>query len=413
MLNWGNQFNICCLLDNNNYPSDYHRFEALLAADALQTLEADAGNAFPALEKFYARHSDWLFGHLAYDLKNETVPGLHSQNPDGTGFPDMHFFQPRVVIFLKNNEAHIGGIHFTVEDATAVYRDVIRMPVTVNAPSAPRLSALQARLNHTRYIDAVKGLQAHILRGDCYEVNFCRENFMEDASVYPPALFSQLNALSPAPFAAYYRLQDRYLISSSPERYLQKTGNTVISQPIKGTSRKDPDPVVDKALQEALRNHPKERAENIMVVDLVRNDLSHTALRGSVHVKELCGIYSFAQVHQMISTIAAEMAPGTRLTDILQHTFPMGSMTGAPKIRVMQLIEEYEQSRRGLYSGAVGYITPEGDFDFNVVIRSIIYNASRQYLSFQTGSAITFYSNPQLEWEECLLKAAAMVRLFE
>lgn len=413
MLNWGNQFNICCLLDNNNYPSDYHRFEALLAADALQTLETNAGNAFPALENFYATHRDWLFGHLAYDLKNETVPGLHSQNPDSTGFPDMHFFQPRVIIFLKNNEAHIGGIHFTVEDATAVYRDVIRMPVAVNAPSAPRLSALQARLDHTRYIDAVKGLQAHILRGDCYEVNFCRENFMEHASVYPPALFSQLNALSPAPFAAYYRLQDRYLISSSPERYLQKTGNTVISQPIKGTSRKDADPATDKALQEALRNNPKERAENIMVVDLVRNDLSHTALRGSVHVKELCGIYSFAQVHQMISTVAAEMAPGTRLTDILRHTFPMGSMTGAPKIRVMQLIEEYEQSRRGLYSGAVGYITPEGDVDFNVVIRSILYNASRQYLSFQTGSAITFYSNPQLEWEECLLKAAAMVRLFE
>ncbi|MBC9913571.1 anthranilate synthase component I family protein [Chitinophaga varians] len=413
MLNWANQFNICCLLDNNNYPAAYHRFEALLAADALQTLEAAAGNAFPTLERFYATHRDWLFGHLAYDLKNETAPGLRSENPDGTGFPDMHFFQPRIVILLKNNHAHIGGIHFSAEDALAVYRDCIRMPVTVNAPAAPRLTALQARLDHDRYISAVKGIQAHILRGDCYEVNFCRENFMENASVYPPALFSQLNALSPAPFAAYYRLHDRYLISSSPERYLQKTGDTVISQPIKGTSKKDPDPALDKVLQEALRNNPKERAENIMVVDLVRNDLSHTALRGSVHVKELCGIYSFAQVHQMISTVAAKIAPGTQLTDILKHTFPMGSMTGAPKIRVMQLIEEYEQSRRGLYSGAVGYITPEGDFDFNVVIRSIIYNDTRQYLSFQTGSAVTFYSDPELEWEECLLKAAAMIRLFE
>nr|WP_295869972.1 anthranilate synthase component I family protein [uncultured Chitinophaga sp.] len=413
MLNWANQFNICCLLDNNNYPSAYHRFETLLAADALQTLEAPAGNAFPALEQFYATHRDWLFGHLAYDLKNETSPGLRSGNPDGTGFPDLHFFRPRIVIFLENNTVHIGGLHFSHEDAMQVYRECLRMPVAVIAPFAPRLTTLQARLDHTRYISAVKSLQAHILRGDCYEVNFCRENFMEDATVHPPALFSQLNTLSPAPFAAYYRLQDRYLISSSPERYLQKTGGTVISQPIKGTSRKDADPVQDKALQEALRNNPKERAENIMVVDLVRNDLSYTALRGSVHVKELCGIYSFAQVHQMISTVAAETAPGTRLTDILKHTFPMGSMTGAPKIRVMQLIEEYEQSRRGLYSGAVGYITPEGDFDFNVVIRSIIYNATRQYLSFQTGSAVTFYSDPEQEWEECLLKAAAMVRLFE
>ncbi|WP_212002193.1 anthranilate synthase component I family protein [Chitinophaga sp. HK235] len=413
MLNWANQFNICCLLDNNNYPDLHHRFEALLAADVLQSLEVNAGNAFPALEQFYASCQDWLFGHLAYDLKNETAPGLRSDNPDGTGFPDMFFFQPRVVMQLQNNQVHIGGIHFSAADALAIYQDCLRMPVDVVAPAAPQLTPLQARLDHTQYIHAVKGLQAHILRGDCYEVNFCRENFMEDACVYPPALFTQLNALSPAPFAAYYRLHDRYLISSSPERYLQKTGTTVISQPIKGTSRKDPDPVLDLQLQEALRNNPKERAENIMVVDLVRNDLSHTAVRGSVTVKELCGIYSFAQVHQMISTVAAEIAPGTPLTAILKHTFPMGSMTGAPKIRVMQLIEEYEQSRRGLYSGAVGYITPEGDFDFNVVIRSMIYNASRRYLSFQTGSAITFYSNPQLEWEECLLKAAAMVKLLE
>ncbi|CAL1516524.1 anthranilate synthase component I family protein [Chitinophaga sp. MM2321] len=408
MLDWGNQFNICCLLDNNNYPSAYHQYEVLLAADALQLLEVNAGNAFTALQDFYDIHKDWLFGHLSYDLKNEVVPGLKSRNPDGIGFADMCFFRPRVVIRLQQEQVHIGGEAFTEQEALAVYQECLRMPVNVIQPAVARVQQLRAHLDHDRYIRAVKDLQGHIQRGDCYEVNFCRENYMEGVSVYPPALFTQLNTLSPAPFAAYYRVHDKYLICSSPERFLQKKGNTVISQPIKGTSRKDPDPAVDLQLRQQLLRSAKERAENIMVVDLVRNDLSHTALRGSVKVVELCGIYSFAQVHHMISTISAQLSPDIPLTEVISHAFPMGSMTGAPKIRVMELIEQYEQSRRGLYSGAVGYITPAGDFDFNVVIRSMLYNAANQYLSFQTGSAITFSSDPEKEWEECLLKAAAM-----
>ncbi|HEY9257615.1 anthranilate synthase component I family protein [Chitinophaga sp.] len=408
MLDWGNQFNICCFLDNNNYHSPNHQYEAILAADALHTLEVNAGNAFPALQQFYNTHQDWLFGHLAYDLKNETVPGLQSQHFDGIGFPDMCFFLPRVVMQLQEGQVHIGGEAFSEQDAYAVFTACLRMPVNVTPVRNSRLQPLRSRLDHQRYITAVKELQQHILRGDCYEVNFCRENYMEEVSVYPRALFAQLNALSPAPFAAYYRLHNRYMACSSPERFMQKKGNTVISQPIKGTSRKDPDPVIDQQLQQQLLNNAKERAENVMVVDLVRNDLSHTALQGTVKVTELFGIYSFAHVHHMISTVAAQLSPQLPFTEVLRTSFPMGSMTGAPKMRVMQLIEQYEQTRRGLYSGAVGYITPTGDFDFNVVIRSMLYNADNQYLSFQTGSAITFYCDPEKEWEECLLKAAAM-----
>lgn len=422
MLDWGNQFNICCFLDNNNYDSPWHQFEAVLAADASHTLEVNAGNAFSALQEFHQTHNDWLFGHLAYDLKNETVPGLQSKHTDGIGFPDLCFFVPRVLIQLEKEQVHIGGIAFTEREAVAVYNAVLRMPVYVTSggkqpavvPPNHRyvvnsaLPFLQSRLGHQRYINAVKALQQHILQGDCYEVNLCRDNFMENVTIDPPALFAQLNTLSPSPFAAYYRLGHRYLACSSPERFIQKKGNTVISQPIKGTSRKDADPVKDRQLQEALLGSEKERAENVMVVDLVRNDLSHTALQGTVEVTELFGIYSFAHVHHMISTISAQLSPQTPFTEVLRTTFPMGSMTGAPKIRVMQLIEQYEETRRGLYSGAVGYITPAGDFDFNVVIRSMLYNASNKYLSFQTGSAITFYSDPEKEWEECLLKAAAM-----
>lgn len=408
MLDWGNQFNICCFLDNNNYSSPWHRYEAILAADALHTLGINAGNAFPALQQFHQTHGDWLFGHLAYDLKNETVPGLQSNHYDGIGFPDMHFFVPRVIIQLQNDQAHIGGGFLTREQAGEIFTAVLNTPPDAAPVVTSAAQPLQSRLDHQRYITAVKNLQQHILQGDCYEVNFCRENFVENINIHPPALFTRLNNLSPSPFAAYYRLHERYLACSSPERFIRKEGSAVISQPIKGTSRKDADPVKDRQLQQDLLNSAKERAENVMVVDLVRNDLSRTAMQGTVEVTELFGIYSFAHVHHMISTVAAQLSPGTSFTEVLRNAFPMGSMTGAPKIRVMQLIEQYEQTRRGLYSGAVGYITPAGDFDFNVVIRSMLYNANNRYLSFQTGSAITFYSDPEKEWEECLLKAAAM-----
>lgn len=409
MLNWGNQFNICCFLDNNNYQSSSGQFEAMLVADALYTIETGPGNAFGVLKNFHQAHHDWLFGHLAYDLKNETAPGLYSQHHDGIGFPDMCFFVPRILIQLqRDGSVRIGGEALTATAAAEIFNDCQRTAATTVVAQDKFQSPLQSRLHHDHYIAAVKHLQQHILHGDCYEVNFCRENFMEQVNVHPLMLFEHLNALSPAPFAAYYRLGRRYLACSSPERFMQKKGDTVISQPIKGTSRKDPDPVRDQQLKQQLSDSAKERAENVMVVDLVRNDLSHTAVQGSVQVTELFGIYSFAQVHHMISTISAKLVPDVHFTEVLRTAFPMGSMTGAPKIRVMQLIEQYEQTRRGLYSGALGYITPDGDFDFNVVIRSILYNAENQYLSFQTGSAITFYSDPAKEWEECLLKAAAM-----
>lgn len=408
MLNWGNQFNICCFLDNNNYTSPYHQYEALLATEAVASVKMGAGNAFAGLQQFYDTHQDWLFGHLAYDLKNENTH-LQSANFDGIGFPDLYFFKPRIVMLLEQHQVRIGGEAFTAAQAQEVYRQCLSMPVTVIPPPQPAvLPPLQSRINQQQYLQAVQALQEHILRGDCYEVNFCRENYMEQAVVCPVTLFKRLNTLSPAPFAAYYRMEDKYLVCSSPERFLQKQAATLISQPIKGTSRKNEDAQLDEQYRNELHTNAKERAENIMVVDLVRNDLSYTAVPGSVQVAELCGIYSFAQVHHMISTVTAKLDDAIPFVQALHHAFPMGSMTGAPKLRVMELIERYEQTKRGLYSGAVGYITPQGNFDFNVVIRSILYNATQQYLSFQTGSAITFQSQPQKEWEECLLKARAM-----
>lgn len=407
MLNWANQFNICCFLDNNNYSSQWRQYEAVLAVNTLQAISLPAGNALQALQDFHQNNNDWLFGHLAYDLKNETA-SLESRHFDGVGFPDLFFFKPEFVLLLTETGVAIGGVDLSRNNALEIFNACMSAPASDPVISRQPLPAVRHRLSKQEYLDAVAALQHHIQQGDCYEVNFCRENFIPGAVVYPPALFQRLNSYSPAPFAAYYRLNDKYMACSSPERYLQKKGEHVISQPIKGTSRKDPDPVVDQQLQQQLYNDPKERAENVMVVDLVRNDLAHTARQGSVEVSELFGIYGFAHVHHMISTISAKVPANVPFTEIIRTTFPMGSMTGAPKLRVMQLIERYEKTRRGLYSGALGYITPEGDFDFNVVIRSILYNATAQYLSYSTGSAITFYSDPEKEYEECLLKAAAL-----
>lgn len=430
MLSWGNRFNICCFLDNNEYRLPGGSAEALLAADAVEVLQCSAGTAFEQLRAWHAARPGWLFGHLAYDLKNETEK-LSSAHADGINFPDLCFFRPRYLLRLQANEVSVQGEGLTEQEARDIFNACTQEetggyeavapaiqyhPGNTGASALPDaaatdfvLPALRARMDRNYYLQAVNALKDHIRKGDCYEVNFCREQFAETSIPSVTALFHRLNRLSPAPFAAYYKLNDRYLVCSSPERFLQKKGSRLISQPIKGTAKRSADPAQDAALQKELRSSPKEQSENVMIVDLVRNDLSRTAVQGSVRVEELFGIYAFPQVHHMISTVSATLDERFHFTDAIRHAFPMGSMTGAPKVRVMELIEQYEKTRRGLFSGAIGYITPEGDFDFNVVIRSILYNAENKYVSFQTGSAITFHSDPEKEFEECQLKAKALV----
>ena len=274
--------------------------------------------------------------------------------------------------------------------------------------------SIQSRLSLQQYISIINKLKLHILRGDCYEINFCQEFFAENASINPVDVYKKLSAVSPNPFSALYKMNNRWLLCASPERFIKKQGNRILSQPIKGTSKRVANNIKEDELNKIeLFNSPKDRSENVMVVDLVRNDLAKVCEEGTVKVDELYGVYSFPQVHQMISTISGELKKEILFTEIIRSTFPMGSMTGAPKLKVMKLIEEYEQTKRGIFSGAVGYISPDGDFDFNVVIRSIMYNAESKYLSFQAGSGITFYSEAKKEWEECLMKAEAMKKVLE
>ncbi len=267
---------------------------------------------------------------------------------------------------------------------------------------------IKQRISKEKYHDKVSKMLAHIQQGDLYEANFCMEFYAENAIIDPLDKFLKLNEISQPPFAVFFKNNHQFLLSASPERYLKKKGELLVSQPIKGTSKRFSDPIKDEESKNNLATDPKERSENIMITDLVRNDLSHTAQKGSVQVTELCGIYSFMQVHQMISTVTSRLDYQYSVVEAIKKSYPMGSMTGAPKISAMKIIEDLEETKRGLYSGAVGYFTPNGDFDFNVIIRSILYNQENQYVSFSVGSAITSLSIAENEYEECLLKSKAM-----
>lgn len=409
MLSWAKQFSIFCFLDSNNYNLAYGSYECLLAAGVTDYLDDNAGDVLSQLHNLYTAKHDWIFGHIGFDHKNALEPKLSSSNPQKLGFPVASFFIPGTVCHIN-----IAQTVLTIEsfdDPVAVYEAIIAATPEHAAP-LPKLK-FSSVINKEQYITAISGLRKHIADGDCYEINYCNEGYCENADVQPLQVFNALNILSPAPFAAFYRCLDKYMMCASPERYLCKTGSKVLSQPIKGTARRDKDVVKDNEIKEQLRNDIKERAENVMITDLVRNDLARCCETGSVRVEELFGIYTFPQVHQMISTIAGTIKTGIPFTDLIRYSFPMGSMTGAPKYKVMQLIDQYEQSRRELFSGTVGYISPGGDFDFNVIIRSLFYNTTARYLSYQTGGAITYDSIAEKEWEEMRLKAWALERIFD
>jgi para-aminobenzoate synthetase component 1 len=408
MLNWVQPFNIFCLLDNRQYHFEVPAFECLLAVGCKRKIAASEGAVFELLKTFSKDQKDWIFGHLGYDLKNE-IASVSSANFDGIHFPDAFFFVPEIVLQLKENEVTI----YCDSGAEVIFSTIESSAMVIEKMHPAKLD-IQQRISFEDYIEIVKKLQQHILRGDCYEVNFCQEFFAKGAVIDPVSIYCSLVELSPNPFSALYRLNDKFCICASPERYFKKTGNKIFSQPIKGTAKRNlSSPELDEFSKQNLQNSEKEKSENVMVVDLVRNDLSRVCKWGSVKVDELFGIYSFPQVHQMISTISGELEDGLNWVDVVKATFPMGSMTGAPKKSVLEIIERYEQTKRGLFSGAIGYVNPQGDADFNVVIRSILYNAATEYVSFQTGSAITFYSNAAEEYEECMLKAKAMQQVLQ
>ena len=347
-------------------------------------------------------------GFIGYDVKNE-IEALHSRHPDGLSWPALHFFEAESWL-CWTADPEVVEFH-GASSALAALLD--RAASAGDALVAPAALSLRARMPRPTYLAAVRQVQEDILNGEVYELNLCQEFYAENVLLDPLAAFWRLQAASPAPFAGFYKWQQHYLLCASPERFVQRRGEELLSQPIKGTMARGRTPAADEARREQLRHDEKERAENLMIVDLVRNDLARVAQTGSVRVPELFGLYPFRHVWQMVSSVAATARPGTGLVDVLRAAFPMGSMTGAPKIRALQLIEDYERTRRGLYSGSLGVVWPGGDFDFNVVIRSLQYRADTGYLSLQVGSAITYDAVPEREYEECLLKAKGVLEALD
>ncbi len=408
LLAWSQDFREVVFLESNGHHNAYSHYDCMLAVDAFTSLKTDQFNAFEDLKQYQQTTQDWLFGYLSYDLKND-VEVLYSANQDGLQFPDLYFFQPKKLFLIKGNVLEIRYLNLCDDEVDADFAAIER--TTQRLQPTTESIAIQQRVSKAAYVQKVEKMLEHIQHGDIYEANFCMEFYAHNAVINPLEKFTKLNEISQAPFSVFLKNDQHFLLSASPERYLKKAGELIISQPIKGTSRRFSNAVEDAISKDRLANDPKERAENIMITDLVRNDLSRTAQKGAVKVEELCGIYSFLQVHQMISTITSKMKDEYSAIDVLKTTFPMGSMTGAPKISAMQIIENLEETKRGLYSGTVGYFTPDNDFDFNVVIRSILYNQEKQYVSFSVGSAITSQSIPENEYEECLLKAKAMLEV--
>lgn len=412
LLQWAQQYHEVVWLDSNQHKDIYSSFDGLLAVDALTSLVTDSENAFAKLKEYQNSTKDWVFGYVSYDVKND-VENLSSVNYDGLGFPDLNFFQPKKIIRLTGNKVDFIYLNMVDDESEEDYKAITGGVVLENTSIQPNPIKIKLRIFKDEYFRRLGKMLAYIHKGAIYEANFCQEFYAEDTQINPFDVYKKLNEISHPPYATFLRLDDKYLLSASPERYIKKTGTKIISQPIKGTAKRALDKKEDALLIQRLENDEKERAENIMIVDLVRNDLSKSAVKGTVEVSELCKVYTFDQVHQMISTVIAKVPVDKNPVEIIKETFPMGSMTGAPKVSAMNIIEELEATKRGLYSGAVGYFTPENNFDFSVVIRSILYNETEKYVSFSVGSAITAKASPEKEYEECLLKAKAMREVLE
>ncbi|WP_169749200.1 anthranilate synthase component I family protein [Flavihumibacter petaseus] len=395
-------------MDSHNYPDSLQHYDAILAAGAWKWIASAPGNAFAKLRAFTHDNSDWLFGHVGFGMQSEIFPDLPVQ-PDPVGFPHLGFFVPEHLLLLKGDVLRVSSHSQNPDSIVAALTKS-----TADKPAGHQVIRLIPAVPKADYVRTIGELRAHIRRGDCYEINFCQEFSASETVIDPVQVFREMSNVSPNPFSVFYKSDETYLLCASPERFFTLQGESVWSQPIKGTAPRFPDdPVRDEDQSRRLLASAKEKAENVMIVDLVRNDLSRVCRPGSVTVTELFGIHAFPQVFQMISTVSGELSGGRNWIDVLENCFPMGSMTGAPKKRVLELIARYEKTGRGIFSGTVGYVDPDGNADFNVVIRSILYSNTRRQLSCLVGSGITWYADAEQEYEECLLKVQALLKILE
>jgi para-aminobenzoate synthetase component I len=405
VLSYINNFPVAALLDSNSeafppVPVTGISYDFIAASGVYNGFEY-LGNSFKDAAEFVEKqqqNKNWIIGYLSYDLKNQ-LENLKSEKADSMHYPLVHFFVPQTIFIAKDNEMEIIA---TSKDAEEVWNYIVNIEIIGNSPAG--IYEIENEVSKNSYANSFNRILSHIHRGDIYEMNFCNEILVSCKNVDVLSVYSKLVEASPNPFACFYKNVSHYLLCASPERFLRKEKGRLISQPMKGTAARGQTPDEDEHLKNELSQNVKERSENVMIVDLVRNDLSRIAAKASVKVDELFGVYTFQKVHQMISTVSCEIPAGVTFAEIITATFPMGSMTGAPKISAMKIIEENENFKRGLFSGTVGYIDPTGDFDFNVVIRSIRYNAMKNKIALAAGGAITAESDMEKEYAEMMLK---------
>lgn len=391
---WADQnFDFLALTNGNGYDYPEGAFAHRFFAGSYQLAE----------NELWSESSDHKkVGIIGYDFKNR-LEKLRSENEAFFELPEICFFQPSFSLGLNGK-----SVYSDVELTEGFWSEIEKMELS----DAPNVScAVTPQIPREKYLGTVKTIQEHIIEGNTYESNFCQAFSGTFENWDPIAAYFRLNAIAPMPFSALFKAKSQWLVSASPERFLKRTGAKLIAQPIKGTIKRGKSPEEDASNRETLASSEKEQAENLMITDLMRNDLSKVSKTGSVKVDELFGIYPLPRVFQMISTISSELRENVNFSSIIQASFPMGSMTGAPKIRTMEIIEELESFKRGWFSGAFGVIEENGDFDFSVVIRSIIADLESKKLYFGVGSAITYDADAAQEYEECSLKAQAIVEV--
>ncbi len=392
-------------IDGFDIPYLYDCFPRIVALGSKNLLQCHTtDSAFEKLKSFQKNAKNTIFGMLGYNLKND-IEDLTSTKETTIRFPDLFFIEPEIIFYFDKNGFYLDNFSNFKNENLLIDITNQTIPMEVNIES--KIIYKEPKNN---YFDSLNYLKSKITRGDIYEANYCVENIIE-TNLNPVEFYLKLTKNNPMPFSSFVKIDNKYILCASPERFLKNTDNHIVSQPIKGTAKRGNSEQEDIEIIQFLQDSEKERAENTMIVDLVRNDMSHTAKDGSVVVEELCKVYTFKNVHQMISTITSTKSKNFDYIETIKHCFPMGSMTGAPKINAMQCIDFIEHTNRGIFSGCVGYITPNGDFDFNVIIRTLLYDNEKKIASYHVGSAITIDSDNESEYIECGIKSSAIEKI--
>ncbi len=350
-------------------------------------------------------------GYFSYDLARrlETLPVI-AKDEESLAEMAVGIYSWAVIVDHNKKQSWLVSNDVDNNEWENLIKQFDSLPTTIEDDSFAVLDKTQSNFDKQSYEKAFTKIKHYLKEGDSYQINLA-QRFVNSCTGNPWVAYQVLRKINPAPFSGYLNYPDVQVLSSSPERFLKVTNGQVETKPIKGTRPRYQDPKKDAAQKKALVNSQKDRAENVMIVDLLRNDLSKNCQQGTVKVPVLFDVESFATVHHLVSTVTGDLDDGQHALDLLRDCFPGGSITGAPKIRSMEIIEELEPNRRGLYCGAIGYIGFDGNMDTNIVIRTLIH--SKNSIRFWAGGGIVYDSVMEDEYQESLDKAAALLDLME